>query len=44
MARDPRQAVPLDGTYSGTRADYAGMTVQVNVTTETAADARAWHA
>jgi transglutaminase-like putative cysteine protease len=33
-ARDPRQAVPLYGTYTGSRADYAGMTVQVNVTTE----------
>jgi transglutaminase-like putative cysteine protease len=33
VARDPRQAVPLYGTYSGTRADYAGMTIQVNVTT-----------
>jgi transglutaminase-like putative cysteine protease len=34
VARDPRQAVPLFGTYSGARADYKGMTIQVNVTTE----------
>jgi transglutaminase-like putative cysteine protease len=40
VARDPRQAVPLYGTYSGARADYAGMTVQVNVTTGTGDDAR----
>ena len=39
VARDPCQAVPLFGTYSGTRADYAGMTVQVNVTTGTSEDA-----
>ena len=39
VARDPRQAVPLYGTYSGARADYTGMTVQVNVTTETDEDA-----
>jgi transglutaminase-like putative cysteine protease len=35
VARDPRQAVPLCGTYSGRHDDYAGMTVQVNVTTGT---------
>jgi transglutaminase-like putative cysteine protease len=34
VARDPRQAIPLSGTYDGSAADYAGMTVQVNVTTE----------
>jgi transglutaminase-like putative cysteine protease len=33
VARDPSQAAPLYGSYDGTRADYAGMTVQVNVTT-----------
>jgi transglutaminase-like putative cysteine protease len=33
VARDPSQAVPLSGTYSGSPDDYAGMTVQVNVTT-----------
>ena len=43
VARDPRQAVPLYGSYSGTRADYTGMTVQVNVTTGTGEDAPAWH-
>jgi transglutaminase-like putative cysteine protease len=35
VARDPQQAVPLHGTYTGSGADYAGMTVQVNVTAET---------
>jgi transglutaminase-like putative cysteine protease len=39
VARDPRQAVPLYGSYSGSRADYTGMTVQVNVTTGTGYDA-----
>ena len=39
VARDPRQAVPLHGSYSGSRADYTGMTIQVNVTTETGKDA-----
>ena len=39
VARDPRQAAPLYGSYSGTRIDYTGMSVQVNVTTGTAADA-----
>jgi transglutaminase-like putative cysteine protease len=33
VARDPSQAIPLSGTYSGSPDDYAGMTVQVNVTT-----------
>jgi transglutaminase-like putative cysteine protease len=32
VARDPRQAIPLSGTYSGKRDDPMGMTVQVNVT------------
>jgi transglutaminase-like putative cysteine protease len=35
VARDPRQAAPLYGSYSGTRIDYTGMSVQVNVTTGT---------
>jgi transglutaminase-like putative cysteine protease len=34
VARDPRQAVPLSGSYFGRAADDLGMTVQVNVTTE----------
>ena len=36
VARDPRQAVPLSGSYRGRATDFAGMSVQVNVTTETA--------
>ena len=39
VARTPRQAMPLIGTFDGDRADYAGMTVQVNVTTGEAGDA-----
>jgi transglutaminase-like putative cysteine protease len=35
VARDPRQAVPLHGTWSGEIEDYIGMDVQVEVTTET---------
>jgi len=34
VARDPRQALPLSGSYDGDAADYGGMSVQVNVTTE----------
>ena len=34
VARDPRQAVPLSGSYYGNASDDLGMTVQVNVTTE----------
>ncbi len=34
VARDPRQAVPLWGSYDGTASDFAGMTVQVKVTTD----------
>ncbi|WGF90467.1 transglutaminase family protein [Marinivivus vitaminiproducens] len=33
VARDPRQAVPLSGTFFGVPAASARMTVQVNVTT-----------
>lgn len=33
VARDPRQAIPLSGTYAGKKDDPMGMTVQVNVTT-----------
>ncbi len=36
VARDPRQAIPLTGSYDGSPSDYGGMSVQVNVTTETA--------
>jgi len=34
VARDPRQAIPLHGSYDGRASDALGMTVQVNVTTE----------
>ena len=34
VARDPRQAMPLTGSYHGKAADFESMTVQVNVTTE----------
>jgi transglutaminase-like putative cysteine protease len=34
VARDPRQAVPLSGSYRGKAADFESMSVQVNVTTE----------
>ena len=33
VARDPRQAIPLHGSYDGRASDALGMTVQVNVTT-----------
>jgi hypothetical protein len=32
VARDPRQAVPLSGTWMGEPGDFEGMTVEVNVT------------
>lgn len=32
VAREPKQARPLSGSFVGDRADYLGMTVQVNVT------------
>jgi len=32
VARDPRQAVPLHGTWSGAPSDYLGMDVEVDVT------------
>jgi transglutaminase-like putative cysteine protease len=34
VARDPSQAVPLSGTFTGTPTDYLGMEVQVEVTAE----------
>jgi transglutaminase-like putative cysteine protease len=34
VARDPRQAIPLYGTYMGKGDDWLGMNVQVNVTTD----------
>ena len=33
VARDPRQAIPLTGSYDGDAEDYLDMDVQVNVTT-----------
>ncbi|GGZ41716.1 transglutaminase family protein [Asticcacaulis endophyticus] len=33
VTRTPRQAIPLWGTHTGTRMDFLGMDVQVNVTT-----------
>jgi transglutaminase-like putative cysteine protease len=32
VARDPRQAVPLSGTWAGQPSDFDGMTVEVKVT------------
>ena len=32
VARDPRQAVPLQGSYSGDASDFLDMTVEVTVT------------
>ena len=34
VARDPAQAIPLHGSYTGKASDANGMTVQVNVTSE----------
>jgi hypothetical protein len=34
VARDPRQAVPLHGTWAGLPADYLGMDVEVEVHAE----------
>ncbi|TCL74619.1 transglutaminase family protein [Rhizobium sp. BK251] len=34
VARDPRQAIPLSGSYDGEAEDFDDMMVQVNVTTE----------
>ncbi|MCK8784657.1 transglutaminase family protein [Roseomonas sp. NAR14] len=39
VARDPRQAVPLHGTWIGFPADNLGMTVEVDVTAEPEAPA-----
>jgi transglutaminase-like putative cysteine protease len=33
VTRDPRQAVPLSGSYDGEASDFESMSVQVNVTT-----------
>jgi transglutaminase-like putative cysteine protease len=34
VARDPRQAVPISGTWTGFPSDYLNMTVEVEVTAE----------
>ncbi len=34
VAREPRQARPLSGSFVGDRSDYRGMSVQVNVTAD----------
>ena len=34
VTRDPRQAVPLSGSFTGLTGDFLGMTVQVEVTAE----------
>lgn len=34
VARDPRQAIPLSGSYDGDADDFDSMLVQVNVTTD----------
>ena len=34
VARDPRQAVPISGTWTGFPSDYLGMTVEVEVAAE----------
>jgi transglutaminase-like putative cysteine protease len=41
VARDPRQAVPISGTWTGFPSDHLGMTVEVEVTAETEATAGA---
>jgi transglutaminase-like putative cysteine protease len=33
VVRDPSQAVPVAGTWTGAPGDFLGMTVEVNVTT-----------
>lgn len=40
IARDPRQAVPLHGTWAGLASDYLGMDVSVDVTVEDAGEAQ----
>jgi transglutaminase-like putative cysteine protease len=38
VVRDPRQAVPVSGTWTGFPSDALGMTVEVQVTAETSED------
>jgi transglutaminase-like putative cysteine protease len=35
VARDPKQAIPLSGTFTGTTGDYLGLTVSVEITADT---------
>jgi transglutaminase-like putative cysteine protease len=35
VTRDPAQAIPISGTFSGTTADFEGMDVSVSVTADT---------
>ncbi len=37
VTRDPRQAIPLAGTFTGKPNDFLGMTVEVEITSEDAA-------
>lgn len=37
VAREPRQARPLSGSFVGDKGDYLGMTIQVNVTADVTA-------
>ncbi len=39
VARDPRQAIPISGTWTGFPSDSLGMTVEVEVTAESEANA-----
>jgi hypothetical protein len=39
VVRDPRQAVPISGTWTGFPSDHLGMTVEVEVTAEAEAKA-----
>jgi transglutaminase-like putative cysteine protease len=38
VVRDPRQAVPISGSWTGFPSDHLGMTVEVEVTAETGAE------
>ncbi len=40
VARDPRQAIPLHGTWTGRSTDYLGMKVEVDVTSDAAKSER----
>ena len=40
ISRDPRQALPLHGTYAGLGSDYLGMSVEVDVSVEAEAGAQ----